>query len=166
MMIASTFLLDANVFIEAARSYYSFTIAPGFWENLINHATDGRLLSIDRIKRELEKGKDELKTWADNRFSNYFSSTDDENVITAYSEIMNWVQDNDEFFDHAKTEFAAGADGWLIAYAKANGCIIVTHETLKPQKRNKVPIPNVCENFNVSYIDTFEMLKRLRVRLR
>lgn len=165
-MDTSTFLLDANVFIEAARSYYSFTIAPGFWKNLINHATNGRLLSIDRIKIELEKGKDELKTWADHNFNNYFASTDDYDVIKAYAEIMIWVQDNDQFFDHAKAEFANGADGWLIAYAKAMGCIIVTHETLKPQKRNKVPIPNVCENFNVSYIDTFEMLKRLGVRLR
>lgn len=28
------FLLDANVFIEAYRRYYSFDIAPSFWELL------------------------------------------------------------------------------------------------------------------------------------
>ena len=28
-------LLDANVFIEAAKGYYAFDIAPPFWEALI-----------------------------------------------------------------------------------------------------------------------------------
>lgn len=57
------FVLDANVFIEAARRYYAFDLAPGFWESLIHYAKNGRIRSIDRVKQELERGKDQLAEW-------------------------------------------------------------------------------------------------------
>ncbi len=56
----STYVLDANVFIEAARRYYAFDLVPRFWESLIHHAAKGRIESIDRVKQELDKGKDEI----------------------------------------------------------------------------------------------------------
>ena len=31
------FLLDANVFIQAKKSYYAFDVAPGFWSALVKH---------------------------------------------------------------------------------------------------------------------------------
>jgi hypothetical protein len=158
------YVLDANVFIEAARRYYAFDIAPPFWESLVNHAVDGRLESIDRIKQELGRGKDELATWAITQFHEAFASTDEEDVIESYSEVMSWVQAQDQFSDAAKADFAAGADGWLVAYAKAKECMVVTHEVLSPDAIRKVPIPNVCEAFGVSYIDTFGMLRQLGVR--
>ena len=77
---------------------------------------------------------------------------------------MSWVQAQDRFSDAAKADFAAGADGWLVTYAKAKGRIVVTHEVLNPDIIRKVPIPNVCEAFSVSYVDTFEMLRQLGVR--
>ena len=66
--------------------------------------------------------------------------------------------------DAAKADFATGADGWLVAYALSKRRIVVTHEVLDPGIRRKVPIPNVCEAFGVSYLDTFEMLRQLGVR--
>jgi hypothetical protein len=77
---------------------------------------------------------------------------------------MSWVQAQEQFSDAAKADFAAGADGWLVAYARSKGLIVVTHEVLDPSIRRKVPIPNVCEAFGVSYVDTFEMLRELGVR--
>jgi pimeloyl-ACP methyl ester carboxylesterase len=61
-------------------------------------------------------------------------------------------------------DIANGADGWLVAYAKVMDCVIVTQEVLNPDIKRKVPIPNVCQSFSVSFIDTFEMLRRLGVR--
>lgn len=51
-----TFVLDANIFIEAHRRYYGLDLCPGFWESLRHFARRGRLLSIDRVYRELEDG--------------------------------------------------------------------------------------------------------------
>jgi hypothetical protein len=163
-MDANMYLLDANVFIEAARRYYAFDLAPPFWENLVRYAASGQIQSIDRIKKELEQGNDELATWATTQFSDAFASTDEEDVIRSYSEVMGWVQAQGQFSDAAKAEFATGADGWLVAYAKCKGYIIVTHELPATDARRKVPIPNVCDAFDVNYHDTFEMLRQLGVR--
>ncbi len=163
-MDANTYILDANVFIEAARRYYAFDIAPPFWESLVHHAANGQIQSIDRVKQELERGKDELATWVTAQLSDAFASTDEEDVIESYSEVMSWVQAQDQFSDAAKADFATGADGWLVAYARSKGRIVVTHEVLDPSIRRKVPIPNVCDAFGVNYHDTFEMLRQLGVR--
>jgi len=163
-MDGATYVLDANVFIEAARRYYAFDLAPPFWESLVQHAANGRIYSIDLVKQELERGKDELATWATSQFNDAFASTDEEDVIESYSEVMSWVQAQDQFLDAAKADFAAVADGWLVAYAKAKEYIVVTHELPATDARKKVPIPNVCEALGVSYVDTFAMLRELGVR--
>jgi hypothetical protein len=163
-MDGATYVLDANVFIEAARRYYAFDLAPPFWESLVHHAENSRIQSIDRIKRELERGNDELAVWARGEFSDAFASTDEEDIIGSYTEVMGWVQAQDQFSDAAKADFANGADGWLVAFAKSKGRTVVTHEVLDPGIRRKVPIPNVCDAFGVKHVDTFVMLRDLGVR--
>jgi hypothetical protein len=160
------FVLDADVLITAKNSYYAFDLAPGFWESLIYLSGKRRILSIDYVKGELERGKDQLAQWATNDFSHAFISTDEEDVRESYREVMTWVQGQDQFSDAAKAEFARGADGWLVAYAKAKGCIVVTLEVLRPDVKWKVPIPNVCQALGVEVVDTFEMLRRLGVQLK
>ncbi|OHB77891.1 MAG: twitching motility protein PilT [Planctomycetes bacterium RBG_16_55_9] len=163
-MDGAVYVLDANVFIEAARRYYAFDIAPSFWESLVHHAANGQIQSIDRIKKELERGKDELAEWATSQFSDAFVSTDKEDIIASYTEVMEWVYAQDQFSDAAKADFADGADGWLVAYARSKGHVVVTHEVLDPGIRRKVPIPNVCNAFGVRDVDTFKMLRELKVR--
>lgn len=53
-------VLDADVFMTAARSYYAFDVAPAFWDGLVREASNGRLLSIDRVKDEIQRGRDDL----------------------------------------------------------------------------------------------------------
>ena len=163
-MEAPIFVLDANVFIEAARRYYAFDLAPKFWEILSRHATKGSICSIDRIKEELKRGKNELVKWANSHFRHAFVSTDEEDVIEAYTEIMNWVNGQNQFSDVAKADFASSADGWLIAYAKVKGYVVLTHELPAPDARRKVHIPDICQAFDVPYRDTFEMLRMLGER--
>lgn len=161
-----TYLLDANVFIEAKRRYYAFDICPGFWDSLVLHHSNGRLRSVDRVQRiELAKGKDDLTTWAESDVpETFFAATDEEDVLRWYGEVIGWVQNQPQFFPEAKTEFAGSVDGWLIAYAKAKSLILVTHEVLAPDARKKVPIPNACDAFGVLYKDTFQMLRALETR--
>ena len=77
---------------------------------------------------------------------------------------MEWVQSQNQFSDAAKADFASSADGWLVAYARANGCLVVTQEVLNPDVKRKVPIPNLCKAFDVRWIDTFAMFRNLGVR--
>lgn len=160
------FVLDANVFIEASRRYYAFDLAPGFWDSLVLNASQGKICSIDRVMTELKRGKDELSEWARGKFADWFVSTDNEKVIQSYAGIMNWAQSQKQFSDAAKSEFANVADGWLVAYAHANASVVVTHEVYDPYVKKKVPIPNICQAFGVDCVDTFAMLRRLKVQLR
>lgn len=170
-MPGSVYVLDANVFIEAARRYYAFDLGTKFWDILLEYADNGLIESIDRVKKELDKGKgregeeDELTTWANGDFSYAFCSTDDEDVIAFYGKIMTWVQGQIQYTDAAKAEFAAEADGWLVAYAAAKTRIVVTHEELAPDAKSRIPIPNVCVQFDIRCVDTFAMLRRLGARL-
>jgi len=59
-MSTLVFLLDTSVFIQAARSFYSFDIVPSFWESLLRHAEKGEVVSIDRVKDEIDRGDDEI----------------------------------------------------------------------------------------------------------
>ena len=158
------YVLDANVFIEAARRYYAFDLAPGFWQGLIDYAEDGQVESIDRIKHELGRGKDQLARWANSNFSDAFVSTDREDVIRRYAEIIAWVESQRQYSDAARADFASGADGWLVAYAGIEGRVVVTQEVPAPDARRKVPIPNVCDTFSVTFVDTFEMLRTLGIQ--
>ncbi len=145
--------------------YYSFDIAPGFWDKLIGLAGNDRVASIDHVEEELKKGNDRLAEWAANEFSFAFNSTDDVDVRSAYVEIITWVNKQNQYQHAAKEEFAGVADGWVIAYAKAHQNVVVTFEKFQPETKRRIPIPNVCQKFDVEYIDLFEMLKKLRVRL-
>ncbi len=165
MTDGTQYVLDANVFIEAARRYYAFDLVSRFWDILIDHARNGQIQSIDRVRVELERGKDELAKWAKDKFNHAFTSTDDEDVIKSYGEVMAWVQAQSRFLDAAKAEFASSADGWLVAYAKLKGHVVITHEEPAPEAKAKVHIPDVCKVFKVDYCDTFKMLRALGVRL-
>lgn len=163
-MTAAAYVLDANVFIEASRRYYAFDLAPGFWKSLIRYTESGQIISIDRVKKEIERGKDELALWVKQDFHHAFISTNDKNIIAAYRKIITWVNAQSQFSEAAKAEFAQGADGWLAACATANNYIVVTHEVVKPEIRRQVPIPNVCQAFDVKFVDTFEMLRELKIK--
>ena len=75
---------------------------------------------------------------------------------------MQWVQASEQFKPEAKALFAQGADGWLIAFAKAHDYTVVTQEVFDPLIRKTVPIPNICKEFKVACVDTFSMLRDLR----
>ena len=159
------FVLDANVFIQAHQSYYAFDICPGFWDALVRQHEAKRLCSIDRIKDELEAIDDELREWSgDTAPDTFFKGTADKRVVDAYREIANWVQNEAQFNAEAKAGFLAGADGWLVAFAKAYGMAVVTHEAFAPDAIKRVPIPNLCVEFKLDYCNTFEMLEELGER--
>ncbi|MBU4273235.1 MAG: DUF4411 family protein [Planctomycetes bacterium] len=161
----SKYLLDANVLIEAHKRYYGFDLCPGFWTAIVRHHHAHRVFSIDRVKDEIAKGKDKLTKWAKSRApETLFKKTDSEAIIAQFGKMIEWVQNDPQFLPAAKKEFARIADGWLIACAKAEGLIVVTEESYEPMRMNKVKIPNACRQFAVQYVNTFEMLRELRVR--
>jgi hypothetical protein len=165
MAPTKAYLLDANVFIEAHKRHYAFDICPGYWTALLSHHHGGRLCSIDRVREELVGQSDALSNWAQGLPGSFFVGTDDLKVADVFGGVVTWLQAQPQYFPYAKTEFFAGADGWLIAHAKAHDFIVVTDEVPNPNIRKRVPIPNVCDAFGVGYIGTFDLLRALGVSL-
>ena len=157
------FVLDTNVFIGANNTYYAPDICQGFWECISRYYCAGRLLSIDRVRDEILK-PEVLVQWVKAAPDGLFVFTGEQQVTDTYRNIMLWVHQNPQFRTEAKREFAGKADGWLVAYAQAHNMEVVTHEMFQPEAKGKVPLPNVCWQFNVPYLNTFEMLRQLGVQ--
>jgi predicted nucleic acid-binding protein len=163
MATPTLYVLDANVFIEAHRRYYAFDICGGFWGCLLHHHDQKAIISIDRVRDELLTG-DALEDWmTDTAPDKLFGSTVEAKVTRHFAAIMTWVQSQAQFKKEAKTEFARVADGWIAAYAKAHNGVVVTHEEYAREARKRVPLPNVCKQFGIDYVDTFAMLRSLGV---
>ena len=157
------FVLDTNVFIEAHHRYYAQEVCPGFWECLDHYSREKRVVSIDRVRNEILRPSPLVK-WVSEAPSELFVTSADPPVIAVFKEMANWVQQNRQFRSEARTQFARVADGWIAAYARVNGAVVVTHERFRAGVRNRVPLPNVCREFGVEYRDTFGMLRELEAR--
>ncbi len=127
--MSSEFLLDANIFIEAKNTYYGFDMFPGFWSWLDSEQSNGRLASVEPIRDELLKGKDELAEWAkERRDSGWFLLVWDEATQQCFAKIANWLV-KQPYKPYAIADFLNVGDPWLIAKALALGATVVTHET-------------------------------------
>lgn len=165
MSVGKRYVLDANVFIEAHQTCYGFDICPGFWLALVRQHGAKRVCSIDKVRTELVAGDDRLRDWViEESPDGFFKGTAGKPVANAFRDMVRWVQGEKQFNPEAKAEFASVADGWVVACAKANGLVVVTHEEYAPEARRKVPIPNVCVEFDVDYCNTYRMLRDLKVQ--
>src|SRR6266571_3849582 len=72
-------------------------------------------------------------------------------IVSWYRKLAEWIQAEPQFLPRAAEEFASAADGWLVAFAKARGGIVVTLEEFDPLIKKHVPIPNLCQAFDVEY---------------
>lgn len=168
-MVKLKYVLDANIFIESARRYYSFDFGTKFWDFLKENAENGILCSIDKVFKEIQKGdkEDPLRNWAEKDFKKFFLPTDNNNVLINYSKIVNYANNNKQYNQNAIDEFLKedNADAWIIAFAITKSLTVVTHESYNPDAKKKVLIPNVCKDFNITYKNLFDMLKELNFKL-
>ncbi len=154
------FCLDANVFIQAKNGPYGFDIVPAFWNWLDEQSDKGFIFSSSMVLAELLKGEDELSTWAKERRKGPIFRDPSANVTRTFRMIADHVQKT--YKEHHTRAFLDGADPWVIALAKTLGATVVTHEALVPDSSHKIKIPNVCKKFEVSFANTYEMLRELR----
>lgn len=166
-MTAKTYLLDTNILIQAKNDYYRFSTFPSFWNALISEHNNEKLYSIDKIRDELLKFNDELSDWIDKILPRaFFRSVVDPDVIEEYKKMVRWVKSLDRLFDSAKSKFAEAdnADAFLIAYAIAYDFVVVTHEEGRSTSKKVIKIPDVCAEYGVKCINTFDLLEELKVR--
>lgn len=155
------YLIDTNVFISAKDSHYGFDFCPAFWDWLIVANIQGRVFSIDQVRRELLKGDDELADWAKHDGKQLFLKPYP-GVFTSATTVGDWVNEQ-PFDDAACTIFLDSADFWLISHALDRDYSVVTHE-IGSNSLKRVKIPNVCDGVGVSSLTPFEMLRQSQVQ--
>ena len=159
----TTYLPDTNVLVAAYRQYYAPELCPGFWDCLSHHIASGRLLIIDRVCDEILSPAP-LIHWIERATNDYFPTTATQPTVDAYRRLIDWVQENPQFTTVARADFARGADGWLAAYAMAHDAVVVTNEVSAPDAKRRVPLPDLCDQFRIRSINTFDMLIELAAR--
>ena len=160
------YLLDTSVLIEASKRYYEHNLVSTFWGHLADQSRIGVISSIDKVKNEIHTKNTFLTDWANNDFAQWESTANDD-TVNRYTNLIQWSTTHQQFNVNAKNEFANedNADPWLLAHAMTTGCVVVTEEVFNRDIKRKIPIPNVCEEFDVLYMNTFQMLHELKIRL-
>lgn len=57
------FLIDSNSFMTPYRQYYAFDLVPTYWEEISKCTSSRRLVLLDIVKAEIDKGEDDLADW-------------------------------------------------------------------------------------------------------
>jgi predicted nucleic acid-binding protein len=154
------YLLDANIFIRARNVAYPFAVFPGFWAWLREQAEDGVIGTIEAVKFEITRiPGNPLTDWANETPNLDLQPTED--AVGVMRDVSTWTMAHDGYLEAAKMTFLGSADYLLVAHAAATGAIVVTEEQPSPDSKKRVLIPDVCDAFDVAYIDTTELLLRL-----
>lgn len=156
------YLLDANTYIQAKNQYYGMDICPAYWDWLDQQFQFGAVASIHMIAKELKDGNDELASWVKERPA-HFLANDDVDTQSVFAQIAQTVATGD-YNPGNRDNFLAKADPWIIAKAKAIGATIVTHEAFAAANTKKVKVPNICQQFGVPCVNTFQFLRELKAR--
>lgn len=156
-----TYLLDANVFIQAKNLHYGLDFCPAFWQWLIDSNAIGRVFSIDKVADEIAVGADELTDWMRDNGNGLFLRTD-HRTVSQFSQVSLWVTEQ-HYEPAAINTFLQVADFYLVAHALAGGHAVVTHE-VPANSTKRIKIPNVCIGLGLRFMTPYEMLRREHAR--
>jgi Domain of unknown function (DUF4411) len=160
-MAAITYWIDADVLIQAKNGPYAFSVVPNFWIFIIKQFQRGVLNCPKIVYDELIDGNDELAKWCKIREGDICRPS-----LRPEQKHLNAIADHvvSKYKSHQAAEFMRGGDAWVIAHAlQANG-MVVTQESPR-SRRSKIKIPTICTAFEVPYVNTYEMLKKLGAKL-
>lgn len=156
-----SYLLDANVFIQAKNLHYGFEFCPAFWHWLIQKNAEGIVFSTEKVGDEIDAGSDELADWAAARGESFFIKPD-ESIFPAFTTVSAWAN-RQHYEPAAVSTFFQKADFYLVAHALAHQLTVITHE--KPAQSTKIiKIPSACIALGVKCMTPFEMLRHEKAR--
>ncbi len=162
-MAGPIYIIETSSLTQANRVYYPFDIAPTFWDFMKTHFTNGNFILINKVADEIAKGKDALTNWMQTQLppTIELDCHADGNIMTHYGNIMLWGNNNTQYSTLAKLEFSEfdNADPFVVATAIEKKAIVVSQEISAPSSKKNIKLPDVCNHFDISHIDTFTLLR-------
>ncbi|MCO6489519.1 MAG: DUF4411 family protein [Phaeodactylibacter sp.] len=156
------YCLDTNIFIQAQNGPYAMDIVPAFWDWLDQQVIAGSLFSSFMVHQEIIAGTDDLAIWAKARNNTGLFEPPSADAQRIFGAISNYVLSN--YTPAEANFFLQGADPWVIAQAQAENAKVVTMEKLVGANSKKVKIPNICNEFGVDWLNTYQLLRELQAR--
>ena len=160
------YLIDSNAFMEASRLYYSFRLAPGYWEWLAQQFEAGEMASVEAVYDEITRGSGELTIWAKNPAHKQFWLPDTSDSLAAIATLATWAAHPDRGFKQsAVDEFMSSADLRLLAQASVLGATVVTREISDPRCKKRVKLPDAAMAVGVRCVQPFIAYEELGLTL-
>lgn len=145
----SGYSFDTSAFIEGWKTHYSPDVFKGLWDNLATLISQGVVLTVEEVEKELAKQKDDLYRWAKAQNGLFLPMTKEvqlsgKQILAKYQKLVD---------ERAKS----GADPWVIGLAKENGLTVVTYEVGGTQAKPKIPF--VCKTEKIQCITMLEFIR-------
>ncbi len=155
------YCLDTNFFIEAWNKYYSPEFCESYWDIIDNLAKEGVVFITQEVKKEIDKGDDNLKAWLKDK--SYIVRPIDQKVQLCLRDL--YTKDKSHQYLANNTKNRSIADPWVIAHAMAENAVVVTKEYLaNTPNTQKIKIPDVCQNMNVKWINDFDFIREVNIK--
>jgi hypothetical protein len=159
------FLLDSDVLISAKNLHYNPKYCGAFWDWILLAHQVGKVLSIDKVRDELQVGKQEdlLHTWSQrSELADFFVPS--KAATPKWRELAVWATGRKPtYLQAAQDKFldVKSADAWLIGYAATQtNVIVVTNEKAEPASKKSIKLPDAAAALGVKTITLFELLQR------
>ncbi|HZR64801.1 MAG TPA: DUF4411 family protein [Terriglobales bacterium] len=157
------YLLDANILITAANTYYDLDRVPEFWTWLHHQGTSGNIKIPLEIYEEVLEGRkegDALLDWAKNDVTRAALLFKEKCNTDLVRRVVQEGYANDLTDDEVEK---LGRDPFLISYGlnQDTRCIATT-EVSKPSRiRHNRHIPDVCSTLKVNCCGPWDLNKHL-----
>ena len=142
------YVFDTSSF-RVLRNYYRGNF-PSFWERFDSFVKAGEVISVREVRNELKQLLSEgwLNDWINEHPELFPIPSQQETAFV--SEIFAVPHFQSLISQKQRLKGKPVADPFVIAAARVNEATVVTEELFKP---NAAKIPNVCEHFNIGWID-------------
>ena len=156
----SVFVIDTSSLLEL--HHIPEDIFPSIWKELDKLIDAGELVAPHEVRREVEKGQDEIVKWAKSH-SHLFKMLD----VEQGRHLGTVIQDFPTMAGASHT--GPFADPLVVALAmslkSASGSspVVVTEEV--PRGPGSTKIPNLCQRYGISCVNLHGLLRVRRIRL-
>jgi len=145
------YVFDTNIFINLKNKYPSdISVFVPLWEKIETLFDNGIIISSDEVIEEIQKGNDDLESWAKAHDNSFYPS--DESIQIIVKEIL-------QKFGAlvTKPKKPNSADPFIIALAKQNSCVVVTEEGHGTEINPTIPY--VCNCYGIKCIKLMDFLR-------
>ena len=148
------YVFDSNTLINIFNHYYPERF-PSFWDNFNDFISKQTIISVQEVRRELERKGDKLSDWAKTHNEFFLPpSAEESSFIIEIFKVGHFrilIQKKQQYIE------GPAADPFIIAKAKIiNGCVVTQEKNTK----NAAKIPNVCDRFKIPCINLEDFMEK------